>query len=232
MKRFEILKTIQLAVTVLLAAAALLTVLRDKALYQMVGADPHVRLLSLTLWALFAVSFVFLFLDFGSYTDLKRENLELDHAVYADALTGIANRYSCDAYIGQYLDKPLPADMGCITLDLLNLKEINEQYGHSGGDEALKDFSEVLLTASRSVFDRDDFFLGRNGGNKFLAICRKADSGKLGAYLEIVEKMTAARPAGGRPALRYTEGHACAGEEGTSSLGALVALSDRRAMQA
>ena len=232
MKKFEIIKTIQLIIYIFLAGTALFTVFRDEKLYQMIGADPHVRLLSLILWAMLALSFLFMFYDFGSYTDLKRENLELDHAVYADQLPGIANRYSCDAYIGQYQHQPLPKDMGCITLDLVNLREINEAAGHEGGDAAIRDFSEILLTASHNVFEAKDFFIGRNGGNKFLAICRHCTEDKLRAYLGIIEKMAEARTHSGKPEIRYTEGHALAGEEGTKALTALVALSDRRATSA
>ena len=235
MKKFEITKTIQLIIYVALAGIALLTVFRDEQLYQMIGANPHVRLLSMLLWACLALAFLFMFFDFGSYTDLKRENVELDQAVYADALTGVANRYSCDAYIGRYLNQKLPGDMACITLDLLNLREINEKEGHSGGDEAIRDFSEILLQASRKVFAQEDFFIGRNGGNKFLAICRNSTRDQLNAYLLLVRKMTDARSntqeGKDKIPIRYSEGHAEAGEEGTETLTALVALSDRRAMQ-
>ena len=229
MKKFEILKTIQLIIYIFLALAALLTVFRDKELYEMIGADPHVKLLSLILWAFMALSFLFMFFDFGSYSDLKRENLELDHAVYADHLTGIANRYSCDAYIGQYQHQTLPQDMGCITMDLVNLGEINAKAGHEGGDAAIRDFSEILTTASRDIFAKNDFFIGRNGGNKFLVICRRCTEDKIRAYLAAVEGMAAAAAEGGRPLVLYTEGHALAGEGGTDTLTALVALSDRRA---
>ena len=47
--------------------------------------------------------------------------MELDVAIYSDALTGIANRYSVDVYLGRFLNKPLPEDIGCVTIDLTNL---------------------------------------------------------------------------------------------------------------
>ena len=72
MKRFEWIKTIQLVLYILLTVIALVTIFRDDALYQTIASDPHVRLLSGILWLLMGLSFVFMFLDFGSYTDLKR----------------------------------------------------------------------------------------------------------------------------------------------------------------
>ena len=50
MKKFEIIKTVQLILYILLAGTALLTIFRDEELYQTIAADPHVRLLSIVLW--------------------------------------------------------------------------------------------------------------------------------------------------------------------------------------
>lgn len=102
MKRFDRIKTVQLALLIVFALAALLTVLGDAVLYAQIASDAHTRLLAILLWLLLGLSFVFLLYDFSSYANLKRENLELDNAIYADALTGIANRYSVDVYIAQY----------------------------------------------------------------------------------------------------------------------------------
>ena len=247
MKKFEIFKTIQLILFIALTALSLSTVFRDDALYQTIASDPHVKLLSFVLWAVLGLSFLFLFLDFGSYTDLKRENIELDQAVYADALTGVANRYSCDAYIGRYLHVPLPADMACVTLDLVNLKEINEKAGHEGGDAAIHAFSDILMEAGRekgvsgtapgersgkkgkNSTGSSDCFIGRNGGNKFLVIFRNCSEKKLETFRESVSRRCAQREAEGEIPLEYTYGEALAHSEDVDSLTALVALSDRRA---
>ena len=71
MKRFEWIKTIQLVIYFILTVAALVTIFGDDSLYQTIASDPHVRLLCGILWLMMGLSFVFMFLDFGSYTDLK-----------------------------------------------------------------------------------------------------------------------------------------------------------------
>ena len=250
MKKFEIIKTVQLILYILIAGTALLTIFRDEELYQTIAADPHVRLLSIVLWLALGLAFLFMFFDFGSYTDLKRENSELDQAVYADALTGVANRYSCDAYLAQYLNKPLPRDMGCITLDLTTLQEINKNEGHEGGDQVIRAFSDILTGAAedkrvRSAGSRghrpagendhdrthQECFVGRNGGNKFLVIFRNCTQKKLEAYLQVVEERVKEQNSAREDCMRYTAGSALAETAQVSSLTALVALSDHLAMQ-
>ena len=77
---------------------------------------------------------------------------------YRDSLTGLYNR--------QYLDKILNTWTGRsgIMIDMDYFKEINDHYGHSVGDEALKDTANLLMTVcpENSVvirFAGDEFIL-------------------------------------------------------------------------
>ena len=227
MKRFDTLKTIQLVILAVLTVAALAAVFTDPSLYALIASDRGVRLLGILLWLVLGLSFVFLFIDFNSYAGLKRENTELDHAIYSDALTGIANRYSVDTYIAEYLNKPLPSDMGCVTIDLTNLGQINEAHGHEGGDAAIQAFSDILKNASSGVC-----FIGRNGGNKFLAIFRECSQKRLERFLASVEEQVRQRN-NDHPdaALCYSTGVAFDEGDKVKTLTELVAMSDRRAWQ-
>ena len=228
MKRFDRIKTIQLVILIALVCVALVTILRSPELFRSIAADPEIRGLSIILWLVCGLSFLFLLYDFNSYTGLKRENMELDNAVYSDALTGIANRYSVDVYIGKYLNIPLPEDMGCVTIDLTNLAELNERFGHAGGDAAIQAFSGILQSAAAGVC-----FIGRNGGNKFLAIFRECSQKRLDAFTGAVWDKTAERNAQHRDAaISYSIGTAFDEGEEIHTLTELVALSDRRAYAA
>ncbi|MBQ9152811.1 MAG: diguanylate cyclase [Solobacterium sp.] len=226
MKKFDTVKTVQLVLTILLACTALITILRDTELYSMIAVNPHVRLLAFVLWIVLGLSFLFLLYDFNSYSDLKRENLELDHAVYSDALTGIANRYSVDVYIGKFMNQPLPEDIGCVTIEITNLSEINAKLGHEGGDEAIQIFSDILRTAANGVC-----FIGRNGGNKFLAIFRECSEARLEKFCSSVEAQVQARNELLEVPLRYSAGRAFHEGDAVHTITELVALSDRRAWQ-
>ncbi len=227
MKRYDVIKTIELVLLVVIAAAAVLTVLMDRSLYARIAADPHTRRLCILLWALLGSSFLFLLYDFTAYSDLRRENLELDNAIFSDALTGIANRYSVDVYLARYLNQPLPRDMGCVTVELTNLSEINQLQGHSGGDSAIQAFSDILQNASSGVC-----FIGRNGGNKFLAIFQGCTRTRLDRFLSAVSRQVEAHnEAQPQTPLRYATGVAFEESGEVQSLTELVALSDRRAWQ-
>lgn len=225
MKRFDRVKTVQLVLLMALTAIALAVILRDPELYTLIATNIAAKTISIILWVTLGVSFLFLLYDFNSFADMRRENMELDNAVYSDALTGIANRYSVDAYIGQFLGKPLPEDMGVVTLEMTNLSEINKAHGHSGGDLAIQAFSSILQNAAGRTC-----FIGRNGGNKFVAIFRDCTESRLERFLEKVESLTDERNAAQDDVpIRYSAGTAFneGGEAGTVT--ELVALSDRRA---
>lgn len=232
MKKFGWIKTIQLVLFILLTAAALAVIFRDNALYQEIASDPHVRALCLILWFALGLSFLFMLMDFGMYSGLKRENLELDQAIHLDMLTGVANRNSCDAFISKYRRKKMPGHMGCVTLVLLNLADINEELGHDSGDAALRDFAEILTQSAKvkgAPEGETSCFIGRNGGNRFLAIFRSCSHELLSDFLLEVERLIGQRETEGKCRLIYAVGTAFDEDSSVNNLAGLVALSDRRA---
>ena len=227
MKRFDRIKTIQLVLLLAFTAAALISILRNDELFMLIGTNSAARLISVILWLTLGVSFLFLLYDFNSYADMRRENLELDNALYSDALTGVANRYSVDAYIGQFINKPLPEDMGAMTLEIINLGDINHQHGHSGGDLVIQAFSAILKNASSGAC-----FIGRNGGNKFVAFFRDCTDAKLDRFIQTVDKMVSERNEEHPDAvIKYSWGKAFNEGPDVSEVTELVALSDRRAWE-
>ena len=228
MKRFDRIKTIQLLLLIAITAASLVVILRNSELYALIASNMAAKTISVMLWLTLGLSFLFLLYDFSSYADMRRENSELDNAVYSDALTGIANRYSVDAYIGQFLGKPLPEDMGVVTLEMTNLSEINKAHGHSGGDMAIQAFASILQTAAGRAC-----FIGRNGGNKFVAIFRDCTETRLERFLDSVESLTDERNTSYEDApIKYSAGTAFNEGEDVKTVTELVALSDKRAWQA
>ena len=224
MNKFNLIKTIQLAVFIALTIAVLLVVFLNQDVYSMIASDTGTRVLAIFLWVILGLSFIFMYYDFYYFSGMKRENAELDNAVYSDALTGIANRYSVDVYLGQFQNKPMPSDIGCVTVEMSNLAQLNRDHGHEGGDKAIQDFSEIMQRASKGKC-----FIGRNGGNKFLAIFRDSSESKLDAYLENIINLVKEYNNHSEIMLEYRTGTAFNEGDKVKFLTDLVALSDKRA---
>ena len=94
----------------------------------------------------------------------KRRELEQEIAATRDPLTKVYNRRAFEQEVTEYLQQSEDTAGGALMiLDLDNFKEINDTYGHTEGDKALKQMADVLL----STFRRKDL-IGRFGGDEFL----------------------------------------------------------------
>lgn len=81
-----------------------------------------------------------------------------------DVLTGLLNRRSLYSNIKKKTNKTFTV----ISVDLNCLKEINDTYGHSAGDQALKNLATILLQESLN-----DYIPYRIGGDEFILIGKK-----------------------------------------------------------
>lgn len=224
MKKFNTFKTLQLIIFIILTGAGLYLVLTDKELYHLIANNLHIRLLCTLLWAICGISFFFIFLDYTFFSSFKKDYQELNYAVSSDPIAGIANRYSCDALIEKYLDQPMPKDIGSIMLEITNLQEINAMHGHRAGNSMIRDFSGILQSAAINLA-----FVGRNGGNKFLAIIENCDNEKLASFLQKVETLTAKHNKDTKQLpIRYRYGTAFHEDSSITTITSLVALSNKR----
>ena len=80
-----------------------------------------------------------------------------------DALTGILNRRAFDQICRNSAEQKEKIAM--LLIDMDNFKSINDTYGHSGGDIALKELARILTETFRS-----GDFVARIGGDEFAVI--------------------------------------------------------------
>ena len=224
MKGFKTYKTIQLILCIVVAAAGIIFVVTNKDLFHIIANDPGVRALCITLWVLLVISFFFIFLDFKTFAKTVQSIHELDHSVHSDPSTGLANRYSCDMIIEKYLDKELPRGIGCIMFDIINIQQVNRAFGHIAGNVAIIDFSNILLNAAV-----DRCFVGRNGGNKFMAIFENYNKENISLFLTIIETNVAEhnKVAGAYP-IEYKYGISLAEESSAQTITELIAEANRK----
>lgn len=224
MKKFDRYKTIQLIIFVLLAGISLLIILTDPELYQMIANNTHVRALCILLWVAFVLCFLFIFMDFSLFSTFKKDYRELDFAVSSDPVSGIANRYSCDSMIEKYLDQPLPRNIGCVMFDLTNIGEVNQSHGHVAGNELIHDFSGILQASSLNLC-----FVGRNGGNKFLALFENCTTQKLNTFLtRVSDRVDDYNNDPDSLPILYQYGTAYREDDSVETITDLIALSNRR----
>lgn len=114
---------------------------------------------------------------------LAAENEELSIQASIDPLTNVSNRRRFDeslaeqtAIAGRYR-----GDLSLLLLDLDDFKQVNDQFGHRGGDRVLVEVGRVLLGALR-----DADLAARYGGEEFTVILPATD---LEGATEVAERL-------------------------------------------
>lgn len=95
---------------------------------------------------------------------------ELKKAAERDALTGAYNRACLDRDIKEVesVRRHNPnIDYSVVLVDLIGLKQVNDQYGHAAGDQLIRTVAEGLMAVSRRG-DR----VYRFGGDEFVVLCQ------------------------------------------------------------
>ncbi|HEY2859237.1 MAG TPA: sensor domain-containing diguanylate cyclase [Terracidiphilus sp.] len=108
---------------------------------------------------------------FAAHVALGLTNLRVREVLHSqsvrDSLTGLFNRRYFDDTLGRDLAscRRDQTSLAVLLLDLDHFKHINDTHGHSGGDEALRIFAQLL----RSAFRENDVIC-RYGGEEFAVI--------------------------------------------------------------
>lgn len=98
---------------------------------------------------------------------LIAERNELRELAYVDPVTGLLNRNGFNHFWKTYKGKD---NLALLSLDLDYFKEINDTYGHSAGDQLLREVSLNL----KQVTNKNQLAF-RMGGDEFLFIMRNCD---------------------------------------------------------
>ena len=223
MKKFNTFKIVQLILLIILTAVSLYMLMQPEVKQYIFDSTPA-TILFIIVWAVLLVTFIFLLIDFSLISSMKMNYHNLYDVAYSDPLSGIPNRFSCDTIIEKYYDKKLPDDIACVMIDLSNLPEINTLYDHRTGNKVLKDFSGILSTAAVSLC-----FVGRNGGNKFLAIFENCTDEKLNTFLNrVTDRVDQYNQASDSISMEYRIGKAMNRNEHLEQITKLISLANSR----
>ena len=105
--------------------------------------------------------------------EIRREaELDLRHAAYHDALTGLPNRLRALYILADLLADAVQSDQhgAVLMIDLDNFKTINDSLGHHAGDRVLETIADNLLAAAPSAST-----VARLGGDEFVVLLGALD---------------------------------------------------------
>lgn len=113
---------------------------------------------------------------------------ELEFLALFDPLTELPNRRYIDTFLEHQLRdfEVLGISFGFMMMDLDLFKNINDAFGHSAGDAVL----QMVCKTFQSALRKNDF-VGRWGGEEFVAILRGVSATELKTIAEKVRAVTA-----------------------------------------
>ncbi len=119
----------------------------------------------------------------GSFTIIMMFILIQQRELYRDALTGARNRRVLKKCWEDYTRKA-DGSLYAVMIDLDYFKNINDSYGHSEGDLALKNFTRLL----HRVYSREGTVI-RMGGDEFLVLINSLPEEKVNGLIHKMEKL-------------------------------------------
>lgn len=156
---------------------------------------------------------------------LQNSQLELKEIyvkmAYTDALTGLKNRTAFEekklALASKFEeDKPLY----CLMLDLNNLKETNDIFGHDKGDELIKCFAKILNQTFDAVY--------RVGGDEFIALFLEKSWNQIEKQIRDLKQKVKEKNEQSSIQISFAMGLSYAKEETIKDIDALVLCADKR----
>jgi diguanylate cyclase (GGDEF)-like protein len=102
-----------------------------------------------------------------------------------DPMTQLNNRTHMEDFLdGKMKSKPENKELYVFIMDLDYFKQINDEYGHLEGDEAII----IAANTIRSVVDRTNYFACRYGGDEFVVVCETSKDFKPKEFLNHINE--------------------------------------------
>jgi two-component system, cell cycle response regulator len=123
--------------------------------------------------------------------NLQEQNAKLKEAATIDALTGLANRASLDAFIAQQFEASLAAGkpLSMLLMDIDRFKVINDRHGHPAGDAVLRAAGKLLKSAARA-----QDLAARYGGEEMALVMPGTTRVTAAAIAESIRRAICAKP--------------------------------------
>lgn len=149
----------------------------------------------------------------------QKEKEHLQNIAYRDYLTGLYTRNYLDVWNTQLLPGA-KYPITFVSIDLNNLKIINDSYGHKNGDQLLAAMAGLL----KKYFADEAYSVIRIGGDEFLVLARGVDGDEIDRTMEKLAEEAKGVTVNGIP-VTFAYG-ACTQQEGEFNFDDGLRLSD------
>lgn len=176
---FKVIKIIELCFFVLLEIAFLVVLISNKTMRSSIFVDKSLFILCALMYFTVLVVIAYLIIDFIKLRELKIEDHKLENLAFLDRKTNLPNRTSVNLMFESYRTPDSLKGIGCVVTEISNIKEVNRIYGKAFGDKTIHDFSRIYEKSAEGYG-----FVGRNGGNEFIAVIEKCNSQRMEEFIE------------------------------------------------
>src|SRR5687767_15543232 len=127
----------------------------------------------------------------AAYKELESTNARLKETSFKDEVTGLYNRRFFSLRLEEELSRyrRFNHPVSVVLLDLDLFKSVNDQYGHTVGDDTLRDMAQILMKHSRGIN-----VVSRYGGDEFAVLLVETSKAGARLYADRIREVVAKYP--------------------------------------
>jgi diguanylate cyclase (GGDEF)-like protein len=127
----------------------------------------------------------------AAYKELESTNARLKETSFKDEVTGLYNRRFFNLRLEEELSRyrRFNHPVSVVLLDLDGFKAVNDEFGHTSGDETLREVAQILMKHSRGIN-----VVSRYGGDEFAVLLVETSKAGARLYADRIREVVAKHP--------------------------------------
>ena len=127
----------------------------------------------------------------AAYKELEFTNARLKETSFKDEVTGLYNRRFFSLRLEEELSRyrRFNHPVSVVLLDLDGFKAVNDEFGHTVGDDTLRDVAQILMKHSRGIN-----VVSRYGGDEFAVLLVETSKAGARLYADRIREVVAKYP--------------------------------------
>jgi diguanylate cyclase (GGDEF)-like protein len=127
----------------------------------------------------------------AAYKELESTNARLKETSFKDEVTGLYNRRFFNLRLEEELSRyrRFNHPVSVVLLDLDGFKAVNDEFGHTAGDDTLRDVAQILMKHSRGIN-----VVSRYGGDEFAVLLVETSKAGARLYADRIREVVAKYP--------------------------------------